>query len=106
MIACPFINPGTDMLNKDQIRQLKAAAHDLKPVVIIGHNELSPAVHNEIDIALKAHELIKIRVNANDKAHRQTMVEEICQHQAATLIGIIGHIAIIYRKNTDNIKQT
>jgi len=89
------------MLNKDQIRQLKAQAHSLSPVVIIGHNELTLAVHNEIDTALKAHELIKIRVNANDKAHRQTMVENICQQEGAILIGIIGHIAIVYRKNTD-----
>lgn len=89
------------MLTKDQILKLKAKAHGLKPVVTIGNNELTPAVHHEIDIALNAHELIKIRVNALDKAHRQTMTDTLCAEHKATLIGIIGHIVIVYRKNED-----
>lgn len=87
------------MLDKDQTRKLKAQAHALHPVVIIGQHELTAAVHHEIETALHAHELIKIRVNAADKAHRQQMTESICQQHQAFLIGSIGHIIIIYRKN-------
>ena len=87
------------MLNKEQIRKLKAQAHTLNPVVTIGQNELTEAVHKEIEIALTAHQLIKIRVNATDKAHREQMVGKICEHHQASFIATIGHIVIIYRKN-------
>ena len=43
-------------------------AHDYKPVVIIGGNGLTDAVINETDIVLETHELVKIKVNADDKA--------------------------------------
>ena len=55
-------------LTNPQKRQLKALAHPRKPVVIIGDNGLTDAVMQEIEIALDHHELIKIRVNAEDRA--------------------------------------
>ncbi len=87
------------MLHKDQTRKLKARAHSLNPLVMIGQNEVTAAVLKEIDTALKAHELIKIRINAADKAHRQQMAHAICEQSLAELIDIIGHVAIVYRKN-------
>ena len=43
---------------------LRARAHSLKPVVITGQHGVTPAVLNEINLALDHHELIKVRVNA------------------------------------------
>lgn len=85
---------------------LKARAHALKPVVITGQNGLSDAVINEIDLALEHHELIKVRINASDRAERLMMSEEICQRLSAEMIQSIGHIIAIYRKASRSRRTT
>jgi len=87
-------------MDKKQQNALRQKAHKLKPVVIIGNNELTEAVHLEIDGALDAHELIKVRVNAQDKEHRQQMITSICEQQQAELIQTIGHIVTLYRAHS------
>ncbi|OGV27343.1 MAG: RNA-binding protein [Legionellales bacterium RIFCSPHIGHO2_12_FULL_37_14] len=80
-------------------QQLKAKAHALKPVVLLGSKGLTDAVLNEIDIALTAHELIKIKLKGQDKAARSVTISKICQTLEATLIQCIGLTAILYRNN-------
>lgn len=82
-------------------QQLKAQAHKLKPVVLLGNQGLTPAVEAEIDRALNDHELIKIRVANEDNSERQQIIEKICQATAAESIQIIGKIGILYRKNKE-----
>ncbi len=84
-------------MNKKTLHQLRSLAHDLKPVVMIGAQGLTVAVHEEIERALEAHELIKIRVNAGDREQRKAMTDEICAKHEATLIQAIGHIATVFR---------
>ena len=57
---------------------LKGLAHTLNPVVMIGNNGLTDAVMREIAISLDAHELIKIRVQGDDRDARIAMYEQIC----------------------------
>lgn len=78
---------------------LKARAHALKPVVITGQNGLTESVINEIDLALEHHELIKVRINANDRVERLAMSAEICERLSAEIIQSIGHIIAIYRRS-------
>ncbi len=80
-------------------RRLRARAHHLKPVVLLGQHGLTEAVFAEIDIALSHHELIKIRVNANDREERNTMIQEICTRLNSQLVQRIGHVATLYREN-------
>lgn len=82
-------------------QQLKAKAHKLKPVVLIGNKGLTAAVKNEIDIALDDHELIKVRLSTNDREEKIAMAEEICESAKAELVQLIGKIGVIYRKNID-----
>lgn len=76
---------------------LKARAHALKPVVLIGNQGLTEAVLKEIDRALTDHELIKVRIAGNDKEARQAAYAEICTNTKAELVQTIGHIAVLYR---------
>jgi RNA-binding protein len=85
-------------VNSAEKRKLRATAHGLNPVVIIGQAGLTAAVLSEINHALDAHELIKIKIRA-EKEERQVMSEEICSHLAAELVQNIGQIAVIYRLN-------
>jgi len=84
-------------LNRNQISHLRSLAHTLKPVVLIGGSGLSEAVINEINEQIAHHELIKVRVNAEDRDERKQMIEAICQQTGAVLVQGIGHIGIFYK---------
>lgn len=84
-------------LTAAQRRALKAKAHHLQPVVMVGDAGLTPTVLNEIDIALKSHELIKIRVLGDDRAMRAGLIEAICTPLDAAAVQHIGKILVIYR---------
>jgi putative YhbY family RNA-binding protein len=84
-------------LNPAQRRALKARAHHLHPLVIVGDAGLTPAVLREIDVHLKSHELIKIRVMSDDRDARAGMIANICEPLDASPVQHIGKILVIYR---------
>ncbi len=88
-------------MKPNQKQALKAQAHHLNPVILIGNKGLTPAVIEETDIALKAHELIKVKMNGAEKADRQIMARELCEQLSAESIQLIGNTLIMYRKNLD-----
>lgn len=85
-------------LNSKQISHLRALGHTLNPVVMIGNNGLTEKVLHEIDVSLKAHELIKIKVHGDDRALRIQMLEEICGKTGAVAVHHIGKQLVIYRQ--------
>ncbi len=87
-----------DTLSK---QALKAKAHHLKPVILMGSKGLTPAVVNETNVALIAHELIKVKINGAEKEDRLQITAELCQQLQAHLIQFIGHTAVLYRKNQE-----
>jgi len=72
-------------------------AHALQPVIMIGQAGLTDPVLNEIDLALKTHELIKIKVRA-ERDERKLIQEAIITATSAELIQSIGQVVVIYRK--------
>jgi RNA-binding protein len=60
-------------------RELRARAHSLHPVVSIGQHGVTPSVIHEIDVALLAHELVKVRVFSDDRTARTAMLEQVCK---------------------------
>lgn len=87
------------MLSNQAIKELKGKAHKLNPVVYVGNNGLNEAVFNEINIAIKAHELIKIKIAGVERDDRKAFIEEIVATTKSYLIQTIGSIAVIYKKN-------
>jgi RNA-binding protein len=79
-------------------KQLKADAHSLNPVVIIGQAGLTDAVLAEIELALDHHELIKVKIRA-ERDERKLISEKICAQTSAELIQSIGQVIVIYRLN-------
>lgn len=79
-------------------RALKALAHALDPVVMIGDHGLTPAVILEIERNLKAHELIKVRASTGDREARESWLHEICQALHAAPVQHIGKMLVIWRK--------
>lgn len=80
---------------------LKGRAHILKPIVMIGNAGLTESVMKEIAESLKRHELIKIRVMVDDRALRETMLEQICTELNAAPVQHIGKILVVYQPNPD-----
>jgi RNA-binding protein len=93
----PFRINEIPSLNSKQITYLRGLGHHLHPVVSIGNNGLTEQVMNEIETALNAHELIKIKVAGDDRALRVQMLEDICQQTNASAIHHIGKQLVIYR---------
>lgn len=77
-------------------KQLRAIGHRLNPVVIVS-NGVTEGVSAEIDRALNDHELIKIRVNASDRAEKKEMIAAICRDLDAELVQLSGHVALLLR---------
>ncbi len=84
-------------LEPAQRRFLRARAHALRPVVLIGEAGLTPSVLREIGIALKAHELIKVKIAAGDRAARETWLATICQELHAAPVQHIGKTVVLYK---------
>ncbi|MDA1343724.1 MAG: ribosome assembly RNA-binding protein YhbY [Methyloglobulus sp.] len=79
-------------------KKLKAQAHGLKPVIIVGQAGLTDAVLAETEIALNTHELIKVKIRA-ERDDRKQISEKICVSTGAELIQSIGQVTVIYRLN-------
>ena len=85
-------------MNAANKKKLRAEAHSLKPVVMIGQSGLTTGVLAELDQALNIHELLKVRIRA-ERDERKLITEKICADSGAELIQSIGQIAVIYRLN-------
>jgi putative YhbY family RNA-binding protein len=81
-------------------RDLKARAHHLQPVVMIGDAGLTPEVTREIEANLRAHELIKVRVLGEDRQARTDLVAAICEQTGASPVQQIGKILVFYRRRS------
>jgi RNA-binding protein len=86
------------MRNSEDRKALKARAHKLEPVVIIGGKGLTEPVIEEIDRALNAHELIKIRAAAMDRHERDAAFSAICERTGAAPVQQVGKVFVIFRK--------
>ena len=85
------------MISKAELKRFRAIGHRLKPIVTIAGNGMSEAVVSELNRALKDHELIKIRVNAEDRQDRTDTIEQIRIDSEAQVVQRIGNIALLYK---------
>ncbi len=78
-------------------RELKAQAHTINPVVMIGKDGLSASVIDELERGLVSHELIKVKVLWDDRVARKALFDEVCQKLGASPIQCIGKVFVVYR---------
>lgn len=84
-------------LTPAQRKDKRADAHHLDPVVLIGAEGLTPAVRKEVDAALKAHGLIKVRVFSDERETREAMLAELADGLNAAPIQHIGKLLVLWR---------
>ena len=106
MIPCAscmtsFACPMPTVLTSAQTRFLRGQAHGLKAMLQVGGKGISDTLVAEIDLALEHHELIKIKVGAEDRDVRDAAIAEIAGRTSAALVQRIGHTAVLYRPSKD-----
>ncbi|MCC7040383.1 MAG: YhbY family RNA-binding protein [Burkholderiales bacterium] len=82
-------------------RNLRALAHHLEPVVIVGQHGLTPPVVHEIEVALRAHELVKVRVLGDDRAAREAMLRTVATTLDCAPVQHVGKVLVLWRPNPD-----
>ena len=79
-------------------KALKARAHSLHPILQLGEKGLTDAVVAEIERALGAHELVKIRAAPFNREERDVALVSICERTGAEAVQHIGKILVVYRQ--------
>jgi RNA-binding protein len=76
---------------------LKARAHALEPVVHVGHSGVTSRLLAEVERALAAHELIKVKIGTDDRAERKAIGDEIGARTDAAVVHRVGKVIILWR---------
>jgi len=84
-------------ITPQQRKSLKADAHSLSPVVMVGGDGLTPAVIKEAKLAIDHHGLIKIRVFGDDRDARVAIYEELCDKLDAAPVQHIGKLLVLWK---------
>lgn len=88
-------------LTSAQNRFLRGQAHGLKAILQVGARGVTDAVAAELDGALEHHELIKVKVAAEDREARDAVIAELVERSEAALVQRIGNVAVLYRQSRD-----
>lgn len=91
-------------LTPAQRKDHRAEAHHLDPVVMVGGDGLTANVKKEIDAALNAHGLIKVRVFSDDRAAREEMFKTLADELNAAPIQHIGKLLVLWRPQPEKEK--
>ncbi|MEM7220878.1 MAG: YhbY family RNA-binding protein [Pseudomonadota bacterium] len=82
-------------------KRLRAIAHDLDPVVIVGDAGLSPGVVAETERAIRDHELIKAKVNLEDRGNRKALGDDLAARTGAEVVQRIGKMLVLFKANPE-----
>jgi RNA-binding protein len=88
-------------LTEKQKKHLRGLAHAREPVVMIGQAGLSPAITGELETALGAHELVKVRARVGDRDQRDEIFAALADQTRSTLVQRIGNVGVFYRQRKD-----
>ena len=91
-------------LTPAQRKDHRSEAHHLDPVVMVGGDGLTDNVKKEIDAALNAHGLIKVRVFSDDRVAREAMFQAVTEELNAAPIQHIGKLLVIWRPKVEKEK--
>lgn len=88
-------------LSTSQKKHLRGLGHGLDPVVLIGQHGLTPGVIAEMDGALTAHELVKVRARVGDRDLRLDILSTLAERTGSELVQRIGNVGLFYRPDKE-----
>lgn len=89
------------LLTSAQARFLRGQAHDLKAILQIGGKGLTETLLAEVDVALEHHELVKVKIAAEDRDARDALIAKLAERSHSALVQRIGHVAVLYRQSAE-----
>lgn len=89
------------VLSEKQRKYLRGLAHERDPIVMIGNAGLTPGITSELEVALGAHELVKVRARVGDREQRDAALEKLATDTQSSLVQRIGNIGVFYRARVD-----
>lgn len=91
-------------LSEKQRKHLRGLAHGRDPIVLIGQSGLSAGVIRELDTALSAHELVKVRARVGDRQERDGILDQLAAKTGSALVQRIGNVGVFYRPHPERPK--
>jgi RNA-binding protein len=91
-------------LSEKQRKYLRGLAHPREPVVMIGQSGLTEGVTRELDLALTAHELVKVRARLGDREERDQVLDQLASQTGSELIHRIGNVGVFFRQRAEKPK--
>ena len=89
----------SNLLTNPQKRYLKGLAHDLRATIMVGAKGVTPSLLAELDAVLEQHELIKVKVAAEDRETRDAWIAAMAEASQAGLVTRIGNTAVLFRRS-------
>jgi len=89
------------MLTGKQKRYLRALGHELKPVIMVGKNEINESLVSETDSALAAHELIKVKILESCTTDRHEVADSLAKSCGADVAQVLGRTLLLYRRGEE-----
>lgn len=89
------------MLTGKQKRYLRGLGHELKPVIMVGKNEINEPLITETDSALASHELIKVKVLESCAMDRHEVAESLAKACGADVAQVLGRTLLLYRRSDE-----
>jgi putative YhbY family RNA-binding protein len=94
-------------LSPTERRALRAAAHHIEPTVTVAGNGLTPNVLKEIDVSLRAHELIKVKLHGIERDARDALLGQISAELDCAPVQHIGNTLVLWRpRGEDDTAQS
>jgi RNA-binding protein len=88
-------------LSEKQKKYLRGLAHGRDPIVLIGQAGLTTGVLSELDTALGAHELVKVRARVGDRDQRDSIFAALAEQTRSSLVQRIGNVGVFYRRHPE-----
>jgi RNA-binding protein len=88
-------------LTANQKRFLRGLAHQIDPVVQVGHKGLTDTVLKEIQSALGSHELIKVKLGNKAPLEAKEAALAIAAPTRAEIVQVIGGVVLLFKAAED-----
>jgi RNA-binding protein len=89
-----------------QKMHLRALAHGLKPVVMIGQRGLTDELIQSANQAFQGHELIKVKFVGLKDREQKDEISKTFQHETGSeLVSAVGHVYAFFRQQEDPEKR-
>ena len=87
-----------ESLSNAQIREYKARAQRLKPMLKLGKEGMTTQFLAALDAALENHELVKVKFD-DFKAEKKVLSPQLAEKTASHFVTRVGNVVVLFRKS-------